>query len=80
MRVQFSTSMASLQYRGHAISDMRVADLRKELSDRGLDRAGTKNILVVRFAKVWFCSRFLVVSAYVCDTASRRWPRKVPWN
>jgi hypothetical protein len=52
MRIQFTDGMASLQYNGHAISEMRVAELRKELGDRGLDKTGTKNILILRFAKV----------------------------
>ncbi|XP_062511635.1 scaffold attachment factor B1-like isoform X2 [Corticium candelabrum] len=43
--------MASLVYGGHTVADMRVADLRKELSDRGLDKTGNKAVLVVRFAK-----------------------------
>ena len=61
-------------YGGHTVADMRVADLRKELDDRGLDKTGNKAVFVVRFAKLCLSRRRVCVVLHsFCNFSSRHW-------
>ena len=58
----------------HTGADMRVADLRKELGDRSLDKTCNKTVLVVRFAKVCLSRRRVCVVLHsFCNFWSRHW-------